>query len=266
MSTTAYPTAPPAYNSAPPSTAGAPLLNSGSSLTNDPDADLPDDFKYSTTVAQCSLSVRNMFVRKVYTILFCQLTLTGIMSTVFMFNQTIREWVQSHPAMMFVSLFGSMGLLFATYIKRHSYPTNIFFLTGFTLLEGYSVATITTFYQTQIVVEALLITMLVFAGLTLFAMQTKYDFTSWMSYLGMALWALMGMGLIAMFFPYSSLGELGFGALSALLFSGYVLVDTQLIMKHYQPEEEIAASISLYLDFINLFLAILRILNSQQDN
>lgn len=45
-----------------------------------------------------------------------------------------------------------------------------------------------------------------------------------------------------------------------------IAVDTQLIMRHYHVEEEIAAAISLYLDIINLFLAILRILNSQQNN
>jgi FtsH-binding integral membrane protein len=38
------------------------------------------------------------------------------------------------------------------------------------------------------------------------------------------------------------------------------------VLKHYHVEEEIAAAISLYLDIINLFLAILRILNNQQSN
>lgn len=68
------------------------------------------------------------------------------------------------------------------------------------------------------------------------------------------------------FFPHSSGIELGYGIVSALIFSGYILVDTQLVMRHYQVEEEIAAAISLYLDVINLFLSILRILNSQQNN
>jgi protein lifeguard len=44
------------------------------------------------------------------------------------------------------------------------------------------------------------------------------------------------------------------------------LVDTQLILTRYHPEDEVAAAISLYLDIINLFLNILRILNSVQDN
>ena len=71
---------------------------------------------------------------------------------------------------------------------------------------------------------------------------------------------------MAAFFPYNSKVELGYGIIASLVFSGYILVDTQLVMRHYHVEEEIAAAISLYLDVINLFLAILRILNSQQNN
>jgi len=71
---------------------------------------------------------------------------------------------------------------------------------------------------------------------------------------------------MASFFPYGSSVELGYGIVGSLIFSGYILVDTQLIMRHYHVEEEIAAAISLYLDVINLFLSILRILNSQNNN
>lgn len=68
------------------------------------------------------------------------------------------------------------------------------------------------------------------------------------------------------FFPYNSKVELGYGVIASLIFSGYILIDTQLVMRHYHVEEEIAAAMSLYLDVINLFLSILRILNSQQQN
>jgi FtsH-binding integral membrane protein len=82
-----------------------------------------------------------------------------------------------------------------------------------------------------------------------------------------ALWVLILFGFMAAFFPgHSSAVELGYGVVAALIFSGYILVDTQLVMRHYHVEEEIAAAISLYLDIINLFLAILRILNSQNNN
>jgi FtsH-binding integral membrane protein len=143
---------------------------------------------------------------------------------------------------------------------------NLFFLAGFTGLEAYSVSVIVSFFDTKIVLQAVLLTAGIFIGLTLFACQTKYDFTSWMPYLFGGLWALILFGFVAAFFPYSNTTELIYGGLAALIFSGYILVDTQLIMRHYHVEEEIAAAISLYLDVINLFLAILRILNSQQNN
>jgi protein lifeguard len=156
--------------------------------------------------------------------------------------------------------------MFLTYWKRKSYPMNLIFLSGFTLLEAYSVSVIVSFYQSSIVLNAVVLTAGIFAFLTLFACQTRYDFTSWMPYLFGGLWGLILFGFMAAFFPHSSTSELIYGGLAALIFSGYVLVDTQLIIRHHHVEEEIAAAISLYLDILNLFLAILRILNSQQNN
>jgi len=71
---------------------------------------------------------------------------------------------------------------------------------------------------------------------------------------------------MAMFFPGNSTVELVYSGISALIFSAYILVDTQMVMRKSHVEEEIAAAISLYLDIINLFLSILRILNNTQNN
>jgi len=195
-----------------------------------------------------------------------QLLLTTILSAVSFFSNTYRNWIQSNSWLMWISLFGAIGFMLLTFWKRKSYPTNLIFLAGFTLLEAYSISVITSFYEARIVVEALVITLGIFVGLTIFACQTKYDFTSWMPYLFGGVWALILFGFMAAFFPYNSTAELIYGGIGALIFSGYILVDTQLIMRHYHVEEEIAAAISLYLDIINLFLSILRILNSQQNN
>jgi protein lifeguard len=167
--------------------------------------------------------------------------------------------------MMWVSLFGAIAFMLLTFWKRKSYPTNLLFLSGFTALEAYSISVITSYYEAKIVIEALVFTLAIFFALTLFACQTKYDFTSWVPYLFGALWLLIIFGFMAAFIK-SSVVELGYGIIAALIFSGYILVDTQLIMRHYHVEEEIAAAISLYLDILNLFLAILRILNSQNNN
>ena len=165
-----------------------------------------------------------------------------------------------------LQLFGAIGFMGLTYWKRKSYPTNLLFLAGFTGLEAYAISVVTSFYSSRIVLQAVLLTAGIFIGLTLFACQTKYDFTSWMPYLFGGVWALILFGFIASFFRYNSTVELAYSGLAALIFSAYILVDTQLVLKHYHVEEEIAAAISLYLDIINLFLAILRILNNQQSN
>lgn len=210
--------------------------------------------------------MRMQFIRKVYTILTAQILATAALSSVSFFSAGYKSWIQTNQWMMWVSLFGAIGFMLLTFWKRKSYPTNLLFLSGFTALEAYSISVITSFYDSKIVLEALIFTLAIFVALTLFACQTKYDFTSWMPYLFGALWIVIIFGFMSAFFPHTSGVELGYGVVCALLFSGYILVDTQLVMRHYHVEEEIAAAISLYLDIINLFLAILRILNSQQNN
>lgn len=168
--------------------------------------------------------------------------------------------------MMWLSLIGTFVFLGLTFWKRKSYPMNLAFLAGFTAMEAYSISVIVSFYDASIVLTALVFTLGIFIALSLFACQTKYDFTHWAPYLFGAVWIVILFGFMAAFFPYNSKVELGYGIVTALIFSGYILIDTQMIMRHYHPEEHIAAAISLYLDIINLFLAILRILNSQQNN
>lgn len=192
--------------------------------------------------------------------------MTTVVSSVSFFSDDYRRWVQSNTWLMMVSVFGAFALLLVTYWKRKSYPANLIFLSGFTLLEAYSISVVTSFYDARVVVQALVLTLGIFVALTLFACQTKYDFTSWMPYLFGALWFLIMLGFMAMFFPMGSKMELVYSAIGALVFAGYILVDTQMVMRHYHVEEEIAASISLYLDILNMFLFILRILNSQSNN
>jgi len=255
---------PTSYTRAPPSYGDDEALLRGSPRNSEDN--IPDDFKYSTNIAEATIDIRHAFIRKVYAILTVQLLATAVVSSVSFFSEDFKFWIQTHAWMMFVSIFGSLGFLFATYWKRKSYPTNLAFLSVFTLLESYSIAVITSFYDSKIVLEAVIITGALFLALTIFAMQTKYDFSSWYSYLYGALWLLIIFGFVAMFFPHNGWVELAYSGVAALLFSAYILVDTQLILRRMMPEEEIAAAISLYLDILNLFLAILRILNATSDN
>ncbi|KAI2639219.1 transmembrane BAX inhibitor motif-containing protein [Xylaria nigripes] len=255
--------APPSYQQEEASSVRADLFGGAPRSSED---NIPDDFKFGGSVAEATIDIRNQFIRKVYTILTAQILATAVVSGLSFWSSDYKTWIQSHPALVWVSLFGSLIFMGLTWWKRKSYPTNLLFLTGFTFLEAYTISVIVSFYQTRVVLNAVILTGGIFVFLTLFACQTKYDFTSWMPYLFGALWGLLLFGFIAAFLPYSSTGELIYGGLAALIFSGYILVDTQLVMRKHHVEEEIAAAISLYLDIINLFLAILRILNSQSNN
>ncbi|KAF7118475.1 hypothetical protein CNMCM5793_008001 [Aspergillus hiratsukae] len=249
-----YPQAPPSYQA-----------TASRDEPRSEDDNVPDDFKFGGTVAEGTLPIRMQFIRKVYAILTIQLLLTTVMSSISFFSESYRHWIQSNFWLMMVSVFGALGFMLVTYWKRKSYPANLLFLSGFTLLEAYSISVVTSFYDARIVIQALILTLGIFVALTLFACQTKYDFTNWIPYLFGGLWFLILFGFMAAFFPRNSTAELIYGGLAALIFSAYILVDTQLVMRHYHVEEEIAAAISLYLDILNLFLAILRILNNQSN-
>ncbi|RMZ83664.1 hypothetical protein DV738_g1077, partial [Chaetothyriales sp. CBS 135597] len=259
-----YTQAPPSYPDVP--AASRAVLGGYGTPLREEDDNVPDDFKFGGSVAEASLDIRMQFIRKVYTILTFQVLLTTGLSALSFFSPGYRQWIQANSWMMWISLFGTFGFMILTYWKRKSYPANILFLAGFTGLEAYCVSVVTSFYEARIVVEALILTLAIFVFLTLFACQTKYDFTSWMPYLFGVLWVFIVFGFIYAFMPHSKTIDLVYGLVAALVFSAYILVDTQLVMRRYHVEEEIAASISLYLDILNLFLAILRILNSQSNN
>ncbi|KAF2680520.1 transmembrane BAX inhibitor motif-containing protein-like protein 4 [Lentithecium fluviatile CBS 122367] len=256
-----YSQAPPSYQAEDPTREA--LISGVARSEND---NLPDDFKFGGVVAEATLDIRMAFVRKVYAILTVQLLATSVLGGIAMMSTAYRNWIQANQWMMWVSLIGAFVFLGLTFWKRKSYPANLAFLAGFTLMEAYSISLIVSYTDSKIVLEAVLFTLGIFVALSLFACQSKYDFTAWQPYLFGFLWVLILFGFMARFFPYDKKVELGYGIIAALIFSGYILVDTQLIMRHYHVEEEIAAAISLYLDVINLFLAILRILNSQQNN
>ncbi|KAF8463822.1 inhibitor of apoptosis-promoting Bax1-domain-containing protein [Kalaharituber pfeilii] len=255
-----YTRPPPAYP-ARWSEEASPLLGPRDSMDN-----VPDDFKYSTNVAEATIDIRMAFIRKVYAILSVQLAATAIFSSLSFFMPAFKYWIQHNVWMMWISIFGSLVFLGLTFWKHKSYPMNLIFLTGFTAMEAYSISLIVSFYEAPIVIEATLITLGIFVALTLFACQTTYDFTGWMPYLFGLLCGVIVFGFVSVIFPWSNTLELIYSAAVAILFSAYILVDTQLIMRKYHVEEEIGAAINLYLDIINLFLAILRILSSSNND
>lgn len=109
-----------------------------------------------------------------------------------------------------------------------------------------------------IVTNAFVLTSVAFGGISVFAMNTKKDYTEMGKFLFIALIIVVVASVINMF-TQSSLLQIAIASVSALLFSAFILYDTQKIIKgHYA--HPIDGAIALYLDFLNLFISLLQIL------
>ncbi|XP_067023457.1 protein lifeguard 4-like [Acropora muricata] len=224
---------------------------------------IEEDFTYGVTVAQTNLNIRLGFLRKVYGILTAQLSLTIIVAAIFMYTESIKSVVQSRPELLIVAFVLSFGLMIGLMFKRKEHPTNMYLLLAFTLSEAYTIGTLVTFYDQVLVLEAFVLTMATTLALTIYTMQSKRDYSSWGAGLFTLVWIFVLAGFLQFFF-HSETFELVYAIAGALLFSAFIVFDTHMLMHKLSPEEYVLASINLYLDIINLFIEILRILDAMK--
>jgi len=221
-------------------------------------------------------AVRLGFVRKVYSILCAQLVLTmGIMA--FFFIESVKKWALT-PAnqwlfwvavvFMFVSL---IAMACCPDVRRKT-PHNYIFLTIFTAAEGLLLGIATATYKADEVLMAVGICAFITFALTIFAFQTKFDFTAMGGVLICVLLAFILFGFFATIFGGKGRTlQIVYASVGALIFSLYIVYDTQLMLggKHkysLSPEEYVFAALNLYLDIINLFLYILQIIGAARSN
>ncbi|KAF8739664.1 BI1 family, partial [Rhizoctonia solani] len=248
-----YPQAPPSYQPVPQSPqkynqygsaqASEPLLGEtrgqssrGVDAFGD-DNDLPDDFNpHPKSVGHlcerqvaitAERSASDFIWLQVYSILFAQILGTCVVTKLASSDSAIA-WVQTHQWAVFVPLFGSLINLGLLWWKRLSYPTNYILLTSFTVLESLSLGLIVSYYESTIVLQAMLITLGVFLGLTLFTLQSKYDFSGMGPFLFGGLLVLVMTGFVGMFVPFSHTMDLIYAAGGCLIFSGYIVFDASV--------------------------------------
>ncbi|XP_012288890.1 protein lifeguard 4 [Orussus abietinus] len=225
---------------------------------------IQNDICYKNNVHSADVKIRMAFLRKVYGLLSVQLLITVIISAVFMMCEPVKLFVQQNTWMLGVSIVMSIITIFVLIWKGKEHPTNLILLTAFTLFESHLIGTVVTMFDTNLVLEALFITLFIVTGLTAYTFQTKKDF----SFMGFGLFAglsaLMVGGLIQIFVQ-STVLEVGMSIGGALLFSLFIIFDTKLLMNTLSPEEYIIAVVNIYLDILNLFLYILRILTATRN-
>jgi uncharacterized protein len=137
---------------------------------------------------------------------------------------------------------------------------------GYAALTGVTVSVIFVVYTTKSIFATFLITAAMFGALALAGYTTDIDLTSWGSFLGMALFGQI-VGLVVNLFWLNETLYWVTTVVGVLLFSAYTAYDVQKL-KQYETEggdpatvekEAIVGALALYLDFLNLFLYLLRL-------
>ncbi|MFB6468265.1 Bax inhibitor-1 family protein [Cytobacillus sp. Hz8] len=155
-------------------------------------------------------------------------------------------------------------MLIGAFFLRRKKAISYSFVYAFTFISGITTYPIIAHYVATIganlVLSALGTTTVVFAGLAVYATTTKRDLSFLGGMLMAALLALVAISIFNIFWPLSSTAMLAYSFIGVLVFSGYVLFDFNR-MKHYRvsAEDIPLMALNLYLDFINLFISILRI-------
>ncbi|NXF88808.1 LFG4 protein, partial [Eubucco bourcierii] len=222
---------------------------------------IEDDFNYGSNVASSSVHIRMAFLRKVYGILSIQVLLTTVTSAVFLYSTEVQAFIREWPFLLLIAGIGALPLMVALIFCRHQHPVNLYLLFGFTLLEALTVGIAVSFYDASVVLQAFLLTTAVFLGLTAYTLQSKRDFSRFGAGLFTCLWILILSCFLRLFF-YNNTVELVFAAAGALLFCGFIIYDTHLLMHKLSPEEYIVAAINLYLDIVNLFIHLLNLVQA----
>jgi FtsH-binding integral membrane protein len=207
------------------------------------------------------------FLQKVYSLFMAGLVSAFAGAFLTLANPSFAAAVLPHYILGIIVYF---GVFFACMALRKTPGVNIIALLAFTFVSGVfitpalMVAAMRTGGSFGVIYEAAMITGSIFAGLTAYTFISKKDFSFLGGVVSMGLFAVLGVMILLMFF-HSEAGNLALAWIGSVLFSLFILYDTSRIMRTHESDEYVSAALSLYLDFINLFLFILRILSSRRD-
>lgn len=231
-------------------------------------ADNKDNFE---DMDYTSSTIRNGFIKKTYGILLSQLAISlFFISLTFIgpIRDLIRFDINRNPlVLVFLLVFMVVTIVvFVVFVCCRSLartvPYNYCLLFAYTLCMSFYLSLVCAEYETSIVFSALLLTCAATIGLTIYASTTKTDYT----YCGGFLFALLLILIFSAFLFFWIDYYVCYCAFGVLVYSLYLIYDTQLILGKFGTEYKIDdycfAALNLYIDIIYLFLKILQILAS----
>ncbi|MCP4922404.1 MAG: Bax inhibitor-1/YccA family protein [bacterium] len=212
------------------------------------------------------------YLLKVYNYMLVGLGLTGVTAFVVASSPALFNLFFGTP-LRWVILLAPLGMVFYLSSRMNSMTASkaqgAFWI--FSTLMGASLAYIPHLYDGASLARVFLITAGTFGAMSLYGYTTKRDLTAMGSFMVMGIFGIILASIVNMFLQSSGL-QFAVSALGVVIFTGLTAWDTQKIKQSYLAGEGIEMSskkaimgaLTLYLDFINLFLMLLRLMGDRR--
>ncbi|WP_300223482.1 Bax inhibitor-1/YccA family protein [uncultured Helicobacter sp.] len=219
------------------------------------------EYTQSFDYAQANDNALVSFVKTTYKFFAGSLLLATLGAIIgFMFFETVVTY-------KWAFFIAELGAFFGLMFSRGKAGLNLLMLFAFTTLSGITLVPLLGFVIAKsgiwAVANALGMTTIIFGAMSLYAIKTKSDLANMGKMLFIALIVVVVCSLINIFLG-SSMFQIIISGASAILFSLYVAYDTQNILRGAY-DSPIDAAISLYLDFLNIFISILQLIGLTSD-
>lgn len=216
-----------------------------------------------------------VLMRKVYLWMTLALVITGLTAYYVAHSETLMTAIVTNPLLFWGLAIAEIGLVIGltAAINKLSLTTATLMFVIYSVINGATMSFVFLVYTYSSVTSVFFITAATFAAMALFGYFTKTDLTSMGKILLMALIGIIIATIVNIFLKSSGL-ELIVSYLGVLVFVGLTAYDSQKIKQMLlaapdagEGAQKIAllGALSLYLDFINLFLYLLRIFGSRRD-
>lgn len=212
------------------------------------------------------------YMLRVYNYMASGLLLTAIVA-MFAHQSGIYYQIAATP-LMWVMVLAPLGVVFFLSFRVHkmSVAQAQAWFWIYAALVGLSLAGIFAVYTGTSIARVFFITAGMFGAMSLFGYTTKRDLTNWGSLLFMGLIGLLIAMVVNMFLASDGL-SFAISVIGVLVFTGLTAYDTQRIKEMYFVGDDaliagrkaVMGALALYLDFLNLFLMLLRLMGGQRE-
>ena len=207
---------------------------------------------------------RATLVRRTYSLVLVSVLVTMVGASFGLSQPQLMASVAQHP---FIAFFCGLAPLVLATRKKTDFPMNIGLVFLFNLVMGVMISPALYYYgrtQPGVIPQAAVLTIGAFGVLTIYAFVSRRDFSAWGSFLIVGLWVLIGTMFLNFFFQNAAVG-LWLASVSVLLFSGLLVFDTWRLRNFYGPDEYVGAAVQIYLDLLNMFMAVLRLTGNRRN-